>query len=43
MKKDYIHLCIDEDFKKQLEKEAKEKHISLNAYIRLILSERKGK
>lgn len=37
-----IRICIglDEDLKKQLEKEAKENHLPLSAYIRKILYER---
>lgn len=38
----YIHICVKEEFKKQLEKEAKALNISLNAYIKMILSKRKG-
>lgn len=40
MKKAYIHLQVEEELKKQLENEAKEKHLSLNAYIRILLYER---
>ena len=36
-----IHIVIKEDIKKQLENEAKEKGLSLNSYIRMILIERK--
>ena len=39
--KSFIHIVINEELKKQLQEEAKEKDISLNAYIRLILSSRK--
>ncbi len=38
--KTYIHLRIEKEFKKELEKEAKEKKLSLTAYIRMILIER---
>ena len=38
MKKNFIHLVVNDELKKQLQEEAKEKNISLNAYIRLILS-----
>ena len=41
MKKHWIHIVISEDLKNKLQEEAKEKNISLNAYIRLILSSRK--
>ena len=41
IKKSFIHIVINEELKKQLQEEAKEKDISLNAYIRLILSSRK--
>lgn len=37
MKKTLIHVQVDEDFKKELENEAREKGISLNGYIRMIL------
>lgn len=37
----YIHFLVDENFKKQLMNEAKEKQLSLNSYIRLILLARK--
>lgn len=40
-KKVYIHFLVDENFKKQLMNEAKEKQLSLNSYIRLILLARK--
>lgn len=36
-----LHITIDEDLKKQLEEEAKSKGLSLNAYIRMLLIERK--
>lgn len=36
----YIHVQVDEKLKAKLEKEAKEKGISLNGYIRMILIER---
>ena len=36
-----IHIKIDNELKKQLEKESKEKGLSLNAYIRMLLIERK--
>lgn len=35
-----IHIKIDEELKEQLEKEAKSKGLSLNAYIRMLLIER---
>ena len=35
-----IHNKINDDLKRQLEKEAKEKGLSLNAYIRMLLIER---
>lgn len=35
-----LHIKIDDDLKKQLEVEAKEKGLSLNAYIRMLLIER---
>lgn len=41
MKKNYIHLVINEDLKNKLQEEAREKCLSLNAYIRLILASRK--
>ena len=41
MKKNAIHIIISDDLKKQLEKEARSKEISLNGYIRMILVERK--
>lgn len=36
-----IHVKIDESLKKQLEEEARAKGLSLNAYIRMLLIERK--
>lgn len=36
-----LHITIDENLKKQLEEEAKSKGLSLNAYIRMLLIERK--
>ena len=36
-----IHVKIDESLKKQLKEEAKTKGLSLNAYIRMLLIERK--
>ena len=36
-----IHVKIDESLKNQLEEEAKAKGLSLNAYIRMLLIERK--
>lgn len=41
MKKNFIHLVINDELKNQLQEEARQKNLSLNAYIRLILSERK--
>ena len=41
MKECYIHVRINEDWKNQLKQEAKEKGLSLNSYLRLIISERK--
>ena len=35
-----LHLIIDGDLKKELSKEAKQKGLSLNAYVRMILIER---
>ena len=35
-----IHIKINDDLKKQLENEAKEKGLSLASYIRMILLER---
>lgn len=36
-----IILKVSEEFKKELESEAKTKNLKLSSYIRLILSERK--
>jgi len=36
-----IHIRLEEDLKKQLQKEAKEKGLTLCAYIRMLLIERK--
>ena len=36
-----IHIKVDEDLKRHLEEEAKAKGLSLNAYIRMLLIERK--
>lgn len=41
MDKDCIHLAIANDLKKELKKEAEQKGLSLNSYIRMILLERK--
>ena len=38
--KQYIHILINKNLKEELQKEAKEKGLSLNAYIRMILIER---
>lgn len=35
-----IHILVDNDLKKELQSEAKQKGLSLNAYIRMILIER---
>jgi antitoxin component of RelBE/YafQ-DinJ toxin-antitoxin module len=35
-----IHIKIDDELKNKLQQEAKEKGLSLNAYIRMILIER---
>ena len=35
-----IHIKIDESLKEQLQQEARERGLSLNAYIRLIIFER---
>ena len=35
-----IHIKIDEGLKEQLQQEARERGLSLNAYIRLIIFER---
>lgn len=37
----YIHFLVEKELKDELQKEAKEKGLPLNAYIRLIISERK--
>lgn len=39
--KKYIHLQVDEDVKSQLINEAKEKGLSLNSYVRMIILGRK--
>lgn len=36
-----VHILIDEDLKKQLDLEAKEKGLNLSSYIRMILLGRK--
>ena len=36
-----LHITINEELKKQLEEEAKLKGLTLNAYIRMLLIERK--
>lgn len=36
-----LHIRIDEDIKKELEEEAKKIGLSLTAYIRMLLIERK--
>lgn len=36
-----LHIKIDDTLKKQLETEAQSKGLSLNAYIRMLLIERK--
>jgi hypothetical protein len=38
--KNVIHIQVNKDLKTQLEKEAKELELSLNAYIRIILLKR---
>ena len=38
--KTYLHVQVKNDLKVQLEKEAEEKGLSLNAYVRMILIER---
>lgn len=35
-----IHIRIDEKLKKELEEEAKNKGLTLNAYVRMLLIER---
>lgn len=37
----YIHFLVDKKLKEELKKEANEKGLSLNGYIRMILIERK--
>ena len=37
---DYIHIKISKELKEELKKEASEKELSLNSYIRLLLIER---
>lgn len=39
--KEYIHISINKRLRENLKKEAEEKGMSLNAYVNLILSERK--
>lgn len=41
MAKKMLHITINDELKKELQKEAKEKQLSLNSYIRLILLGRK--
>ena len=36
-----LHIAIDEELKKQLEEEAKLKGLTITAYIRMLLIERK--
>ena len=36
-----LHITIDEELKKQIEEEAKLKGLTLTAYIRMLLIERK--
>lgn len=38
--KTYLHVQVRNDLKAQLEKEAEEKGLSLNAYVRMILISR---
>ena len=40
MKKTYLHIQVEEDLKKKLEDEAKQKGLSLNSYVRMLLIER---
>jgi len=40
MEKQYIHFQVEKELKKQLEEEARQKGLSLNAYIRMLLIER---
>lgn len=35
-----VHIRIDDKLKEELQKEAKEKHLTLSNYIRIILYER---
>lgn len=35
-----LHIKIDDDLKRKLEEEARQKGLSLNAYIRMLLIER---
>jgi len=37
----YIHFLVEKELKEQLQKEAKEKGLPLNGYIRMILNARK--
>lgn len=39
--KEYIHISINKNLREQLKKEAEKNGMSLNAYVNLILSERK--
>lgn len=39
--KQYIHISINKTLRETLKKEAEEKGMTLNAYVNLILSERK--
>jgi len=41
MKRNVIHIAVSEELKQKLTDEAKEKGLTLSAYIRLILIERK--
>ena len=38
--KEILHIQIEKTLKEELQKEAKEKGLSLNAYVRMILIER---
>lgn len=40
MNKKYIHFLVEAELKDELEKEAKQKGLSLNSYIRMLLIER---
>lgn len=40
-KKITIHISVSKEFKEQLKKEADEKGLTLNAYIRMILLEKR--